>query len=84
MYICVYVYMCICMYVYVYVCIYMYLYICICIYRCDTIWKFIIAAGYLKFAVRRIFRLKFEAVTVVEGKKCTMKSRVILIFCKYY
>ena len=60
-----------------------YMPIFICIYWCDTIWEFIIAAGYLKFAVRRIFRLKLEAVTVVEGK-CIMKSRIILIFCKYY
>ena len=52
-------------------------------YWCDTIWEFITAAGYLKFAVRRIFRLKLEAGRVVKGK-CTMKSRIILIFCKYY
>jgi hypothetical protein len=35
---------------------------------CDTVWQFIISAGYLKFAVRRIFRLKFDAVNSCRRK----------------
>jgi hypothetical protein len=46
------------------------------IYKCDTIWEFIIDAGCLKLALRRVLGLKVEAVTAGEGKYI-MKSLII-------